>query len=230
MNKKETRKQQKVIHCAASQIVMHCKRCGTCCQKGGPALHKEDRKILLAGLIQREQLVTIRKGELAFSPLSGRIEPLQHEIVKIAGKGKQWACAFHNRKESSCAIYTHRPLECRLLKCWDTAKLLSVIGKDTLTRADIIDRDDPIFPFIETHDKECSLQIAADLISVLSEKKDDPISLAKLTALVHHDLALRSKAISEFGLSLEAELFIFGRPLFKIMRGKGLQNFMSMAD
>ena len=50
-----------------------CMRCGTCCTKGGPALHKEDKDILLDGHIGRERLVTIRKGELAFSPISGKI-------------------------------------------------------------------------------------------------------------------------------------------------------------
>ena len=65
--------------------------------------------------------------------------------------------------------------------------------------------------------------MAEDLISVLLEKNDDPESLAKLTALVHQDLAIRSKAISEFGLSLEAELFLFGRPLFKVLSSRGFQ-------
>jgi hypothetical protein len=54
-------------------------------------------------------------------------------------------------------------------------------------------------------------------------KHDDTQALAELDALVRRDLALRSKAISEFGLSLEAELFIFGRPLFKILSARGFQ-------
>ena len=65
--------------------------------------------------------------------------------------------------------------------------------------------------------------MAEDLISALLEKNDDPESIAKLTALVHRDLAIRSKAISEFGLSLEAELFLFGRPLFKVLSARGFQ-------
>jgi len=94
-----------------------------------------------------------KKGELAFSPLSNRLEPVQKELVKLAGKGKGWVCLFFDEKKSSCAIYAHRPLECRLLKCWDTAELLSVIGQKTLSRIDIISKDDPILKFIETHEK-----------------------------------------------------------------------------
>lgn len=223
MDKKKTEEKQKRVHISNSENIHHCIQCGTCCRKGGPSLHTEDKKILLAGHIERNSLITIRKGELAFSPLSGRPEPIQKELVKVAGKGKSWVCCFYDEDKSTCTIYSHRPLECRILKCWDTAELLSVIGKDTLTRADILNRDDPLLTFIETHEKQCSIQTAEDLISVLSEKKDDPDSLAKLTALVHKDLAIRSRAVVEFGLSLEAELFLFGRPLFKILSARGFQ-------
>lgn len=223
MNKKKTEEKQKRVHRSTSKTITRCIQCGTCCRKGGPSLHTEDKKILLAGHIKHERLITIRKGELAFSPLSGRPEPIQKELVKVAGKGKSWVCCFYDEDKSTCTIYSHRPLECRILKCWDTAELLSVIGKDTLTRADILEENDPILPFVEKHEKECSIETAEDFISVLSEKKDDPDSLAKLTALVHHDLAIRSRAITEFGLSLEAELFFFGRPLFKILSARGFQ-------
>lgn len=222
MRKMKNEKKPKETH-TASKSVTGCIRCGTCCRKGGPALHEEDKNILLAGHIGRERLITIRKGELAFSPLSGKLEPIQKELVKIAGKEKGWSCCFYDTEKASCSIYIDRPLECRILKCWDTEQLLSVIGKDTLVRADILSPDDPIMKYVETHETECSLQRAEDLISALLKKKDDPESLAKLSALIHEDLAIRSQAIVEFGLSVEAELFIFGRPLFKILNARGVQ-------
>lgn len=223
MIKKKTEKKPKVVHRSTPPRATSCIRCGTCCKKGGPSLHLEDKEILLAGHIKRESLITIRKGELALFPSSRRPEPTEKELVKIAGKGKGWVCCFFDEKESSCTIYTHRPLECRLLKCWDTAQLLSIAGRDTMSRADILSEDEPVMMFIDTHEQECSVSVAEDLVSVLLEKNEDPESLAKLTALVHRDLAIRSKAISEFGLSLEAELFLFGRPLFKVLSARGFQ-------
>jgi hypothetical protein len=83
--------------------------------------------------------------------------------------------------------------------------------------------------FIEAQEKECSIEMAEDVISVLQKKKDDPTSLAKLAALAHQDLAIRSQAVAEFGLSLEVELFIFGRPLFKILSARGFQFMKAMA-
>lgn len=223
MIKKKTEKKPKVVHRSTPPRATSCIRCGTCCKKGGPSLHLEDKEILLAGHIKRESLITIRKGELALFPSSGRPEPTEKELVKIAGKGKGWVCCFFDEKKTACTIYRHRPLECRLLKCWDTEQLLSVIGKDPLARADILSEDDPIMKVIDTHEQECSVGMAEELISALLEKNDDPESLAKLTALVHRDLAMRSRAFSEFGLSLEAELFLFGRPLFKVLSARGFQ-------
>ena len=100
MSKKKTEKKQKVIHGSTPDGATSCIRCGTCCKKGGPALHLEDKEILLAGHIKRESLITIRKGELALSPLSGRPGPVEKELVKIAGKGKGWVCCFFDEKKN----------------------------------------------------------------------------------------------------------------------------------
>lgn len=195
----------------------HCIRCGTCCQKGGPTLHNKDKKLILEGHLGYHHLITIRKGEPAFNPLSNQLEPVRHELVKVAGKGKTWACLFYDEKKASCTIYKHRPLECRLLTCWDTSKILPVIGKDTLSRADIILPSDPVLQLVKAHEKKCPVTKAVTLVSTLKKKNNDPKSLAKLKTLFQQDIDIRSKAVSEFKLSLAVELFYFGRPLFKIL-------------
>jgi Fe-S-cluster containining protein len=204
-----------------------CIRCGTCCLKGGPVLHEEDKKILRAGHIGYQHLVTIRKGELAFNPLSSKAEPSQQELVKVAGKGKDWACCFYDEKKASCTIYEHRFLECRLLKCWDTSELISVIGKNTITRPDIINSDDPILWLIENHEKECPYHEVNKLIFALPQEKDTSKTLTKLTEFACKDLAMRSYANSELGLKAEFESFIFGRPLFKILSACGISVSIS---
>ena len=209
--------------------ITRCMRCGTCCLKGGPILHQEDKKILLAGHIGYQHLVTIRKGELALNPISGRLEPVHQELIKVRGKGKDWSCFFYAEKEASCAIYAHRLLECRLLKCWDTSGIMPVIGKNTIIRADIINSNDPIMKVIETHEQECSYQDVENLISNLSEV-DKSKNLAKLTDLVRKDLAIRSYAISDLGLEAMFELFIFGRTLFKVLSARGLTIRMAHGD
>jgi Fe-S-cluster containining protein len=199
-----------------------CKRCGTCCQKGGPALHHEDRKILRSGHIGHKHLVTIRKGELARNPVNNLLEPVHQELIKVRGKGEDWTCCFYNEKESSCSVYEHRLLECRLLKCWDPSGLLSVIGRDTIIRADIMNPDDPIFEVIETHELECPYDEIETSIDNILREKDKSKNLERLTELVNKDLSIRRYALSELGLNEDFELFIFGRPLFKILSDRGL--------
>jgi hypothetical protein len=197
-------------------------RCGTCCLKGGPALHHEDKKILLAGYAGHQHLVTIRKGEMAFNPLRNILEPVKKELIKVKGKGDDWACYFYDEKEASCNIYENRFLECCLLKCWDTSEIISLIGKNTITRADIINPGDPIMKVIEEHEQECPFNEINALVSGLYSGKEKSIILSQLSEFVRKDFAIRSYAVAELGLMEEFEMFIFGRPLYKGLNDRGL--------
>ncbi len=199
-----------------------CDRCGTCCTKGGPALHIEDKLLLHNKLLKSEHLITIRKGEPVFSPASENPEPAESEIVKIKGKGREWICFFYLDNYAGCAIYNNKPIECSLLKCWDTADLENVAGKDLLSRFDIIYQDDPLLPFIKDHEEKCSLENLGALLSSLQDDNTKMQALNKLTGLVNTDLILRTKACKKLHLSLQLELFYFGRPLFKILEELGI--------
>ena len=202
--------------------ISECSRCGTCCLKGGPALHHEDKKILLAGYAGHQHLVTIRKGEMAFNPLRNILEPIKKELIKVKGKGDDWACYFYDEKEASCNIYENRFLECCLLKCWDTSEIMSLIGKNTITRADIINLGDPIMKVIEEHEQECPFNEINALVSGLYSGKEKSIILSQLSEFVRKDFAIRSYAVAELGLMEEFEMFIFGRPLYKGLNDRGL--------
>ncbi len=206
-----------------------CKRCGTCCKNGGPALHVEDMPLLTAGYLATDKLITIRRGEPVFSPLTNKIEPAAMELVKLAGVGNSWVCCFYQDGDSACGIYKHRPLECRILKCWDTAELTKMIFQNTISRADIIGttkivcvgKDHAINEMINRHEQECpyeKLQLASEM-----KEKRESIAINVCRQIINNDLAIRQEAVRIFDLSLAQELFYFGRPMFKSLSFFGLE-------
>ncbi len=201
-----------------------CIRCGTCCRKGGPALHQEDIPVLLSGRVKHHQLVTIRKGELVFDPVLDSLRPTDKELIKLRGRDSDWGCQLFDEATSECTIYEDRLLECRLLNCWDTTDLVAAIGKDTLVRTDIINPNDPIAEVIKLHERMVPLQEMQDLITRFSEGKlDRDAALQTLNELIHKDLAIRTNAFDELGLEKQYELFIFGRPLTSLLQSYGIQ-------
>lgn len=201
--------------------ITSCQCCGTCCRKGGPALHRQDRELIVTEHISFQQLVTIRQGEFAHNPITGKNEPVKQEMIKLAGKDKEWTCCFLGI-DNRCTLYQHRPLECHLLKCWDTAEVCAVMGRDTLKREDLIRPDDPILKLVQQHNRECSCHDLATLIIRSANKKEDATKLIKLTKLVNSDLKIRQQAIAEFNLPVGVEMFVFGRPIFTSMPALGL--------
>jgi len=194
-----------------------CKRCGTCCQKGGPALHKEDLVLVRSGVIPLDNLVTVRKKEPAYRPDLDTIIPVENEFIKLGGKGKSWECFFYDSATSSCLIHAKRPVECRLLQCWDTSGVEAVIGKDYLTRLNIIPTDDPIIRYIAKHEDLCPYDKVNNLIALLQSNENNSDLKSKLATVVHADLELRDDAVRKYNLTLGMELFYFGRPLFQVI-------------
>ncbi|MFP4453104.1 MAG: YkgJ family cysteine cluster protein, partial [Desulfobacterales bacterium] len=98
-----------------------CIRCGTCCEKGGPALHMDDLKKVLDKSISPEKLYTIRKGEMVYDNVKGGLVKTPQEIVKIKSSQGSRACIYYEEEKKACRIYEIRPLECRIMACWDSA-------------------------------------------------------------------------------------------------------------
>ena len=193
-------------------------------------MHHEDKKILLAGYAGHQHLVTIRKGEMAFNPVRNMIEPLKKELVKVRGKGDDWACYFFDEEKATCNIYGNRFIECSLLKCWDTSEIISLIGKNTISRSDIINPGDPVMKIIEEHERECPLREINTLVSGMYSEKNKAVILSELSEFVRKDFAIRSYALAELALSEEFELFIFGRPLYKALNDRGFKVFITDND
>jgi Fe-S-cluster containining protein len=197
-----------------------CRRCGTCCEQGGPALHGEDRELIDSGALGRNDLVTIRRGEPAYDQRQGRVVAAEQEFLKLAGARGSWRCKFHVQP-GSCGIYGQRPLECRLLFCQDTAALEAVMGRDLLSRRELLAGDDPALEWLAKLELEVVYQEVLALLAELRQPASAPASLAQLTGLVRADLALRESFLHRFPQRGAEELFLLGRPLFLVIAPYG---------
>jgi Fe-S-cluster containining protein len=96
-----------------SAAITHCRRCGTCCRQGGPALHLEDRELVESGKIPMQHLFTIRQGEPAYDNVTGTIAPAVTDIIKLKGaRPGSDVCCFYESAGKVCGIYGHRPAPC----------------------------------------------------------------------------------------------------------------------
>ena len=196
-----------------------CKRCGVCCENGGPALHGKDLPLIEKGLLTFDNLITIRKGELAHDPVSNSIEAVKAEFIKITGSKGSWACTFYDAEQKGCSIYGHRPIACGILKCWDTKEILALAGTDLLSRLDILKDDNPLKKRLIEHETLFPLSNLRLISQTIS--RSSKTTIKKLERICNKDIAHRIQSVDVFHLSIAQELFYFGRPIFELLHPIG---------
>jgi len=198
-----------------------CQRCGTCCESGGPALHREDLELVQSGKLPLKDLYTIRKGEMARDNVKGILQPVTAELIKIKGTGGAWTCCYYVAESKGCGIYADRPLECRVLNCRDTAAIEAIYDQARLTRKDLLGSIPELWDLVEEHEKKCNYRDLAELAGEMKKGADQ--STENLLKMVSYDSHLRA-LITEKGRPDPALLdFLFGRPLSDTLPGFGLK-------
>lgn len=197
-----------------------CKQCGTCCKQGGPALHIQDLELVRSGRIPVNRLITIRKGELVDNPLAKKIQPVTVELVKLVGKKNQWECCFYDDK-LGCTVYEDRPYACRVLKCWNIEDISTLVEKDTISRFDILEKEDQIIPLIMEHERICPCDDLGYIQTHLDRLSDEQKN--ELELRVRSDLDFRARVSGDLQLKVSDELFYFGRPLFQLLQPLGVR-------
>ena len=193
-----------------------CRQCGTCCRKGGPALHKEDFPLLADGVLQLQDLCTFRAGELVRDTSNDSVVPLPEEIVKIAppfgSRPDDWTCRFltgNNR----CFIHDRIPAECRALFCDDPSALLAMHGEDRLDRKTILEMlkaPQWLLDSVDAHEERCGYAGLIELASHLEEQEE---ARRAFVEVVEYDRAFRDLVMEKGKVRREMLDFLFGRPL-----------------
>jgi len=195
----------------SNKIQNSCRRCGTCCQKGGPTLHLQDIDAIYNIPLKPKNLFTLRKGELIWHPIKQQLITLEHEIIKIKGKENSWECSFYNPKSHSCICYEHRPIECKLLKCWDTKDIEKFFLKDTIDRSTLLRNTPNLLELVHKYEENFNLDYFFYLIQNNHKTQ-------KISEIIRLDNQFRNSIVEKTSINAEELDFYFGRALEKILK------------
>ncbi len=203
-----------------------CDRCGTCCKKGGPSFHHDDKALIEKGIILSKFLYTIRKGEPSYDNIKGCLVPAASDIIKLKGKKDSLTCIFLDENENRCKMYDNRPQECRVLKCWDTREIERIYCRSRLIRKDLIANVKGLWELIEDHQTRCSYGQLKRFLDMLNGEERDA-ALNGILSIINYDSRIRDLAVQKGGLDSEMTDFLFGRPMTETIR---MYNFKIQQD
>lgn len=191
----------------------HCIRCGTCCSRGGPALHENDLELILQKNIAPESLYTIRKGELVHDNVNGGLMKTGGEIIKVKSAEGSNACIYYDCAQNACGIYEVRPVECRVMECWNTDAAEALYAVDRIDRQSVFGSVDWIMELISTHEEKCGYEKISRLVEK-RRRKHTPAA-GQISEAVRYDSEIRRVVQEKTGMNAQIMDLVFGRPLEK---------------
>ena len=204
-----------------------CRRCGSCCRRGGPALHSQDRALVDKGHIPADRLYTIRPGEpVRDNVRDDRLMAASQDIVKIRSRPGGRACIYLDGRTNMCAIYDHRPLECRVLDCRDTAAIEAVYRTQRLSRQDLLGVTAGLWDLVCEHEQRCSAAGIVILAGDWRRDSDGRLSTEQqLLEMVGYDRTLRRLLVEKGRMATGLLDFVFGRSLTVVLRSLGVEVY-----
>jgi Fe-S-cluster containining protein len=164
------------------------------------------------GSIPSTYIYTIRKGERCYDNITECFLPASSDILKLKGQKGSWTCVFFNETDKGCTIYDDRPVECRILKCWDTGEIKKIYAQNRLTRKDLISSVEGLWELVEGHQERCSYDMLKFFVDAL-DKDGRHKALEGILNIIEYDQKIRDLAIQKAGLDPELTDFLFGRPI-----------------
>ena len=199
-----------------------CRQCGTCCRKGGPALHGEDRALVENGQLPLAALVTLRQGQRVQDNVSGELIHLSTDVIKIKSAAGKATCRFLT-PANDCSIYAQRPRECRLLQCWNTAALIREYRRNRLTRHDLMGGIPELWDLLQNHQTRCAYDRIYTLLKALRTQTESSPEFAELGEIISYDKHLRVLIARKAPQFKEQMDFLLGQPLTASLAQLGLR-------
>ncbi len=187
----------------------YCVRCGDCCKESSPTLYEEDLVLLMEGVLDKRDVLTLRKGEIGYSPKEGRNVVLAEEMIKVRDTAGGGQCIFY--RDKGCGIYENRPLQCTALECWRPEGFEILSSRRPLARRAVLMEDHPLWEVVVAHEKRSSHEM---LRSILNKGQDlDRASEEKALEIMLYDLHVRMFMEENVYMKREEMDFFFGRPI-----------------
>lgn len=193
-----------------------CMRCGTCCKKGGPALHEQDIALVSQKIIAPENLYTIRVGELVRDNVNGGLIYTDVEIIKIRASEASHACVFFRNNDNTCGIYEDRPDQCHVLECWNSEKIRTTHMQNRLDRKMLFGGLDWLWNMLEDHESKCNYLKIQKLIE--RRRAGDSSVSRELEEMISYDQAIRDFVIEKANKESGMLNLLFGMPLKLVLR------------
>lgn len=195
-----------------------CSCCGTCCRKGGPALHRQDEGLIKDGVLRAQDMCSFRAGELVRDTGEGHVVPLPQELVKIAAprnaRPDDWTCRFLTA-QNTCFLYGRHPSECQTLYCQAPERLMKMSGEGRLDRKAVCSLlNAPAWwgELMDAHEERCAYDKLTALAEAMESKED---ARREFLEAVEYDRAFRDLVVEKRAALPEELDFLFGRPLLR---------------
>ncbi|MBW1786800.1 MAG: YkgJ family cysteine cluster protein [Deltaproteobacteria bacterium] len=197
----------------------HCIRCGECCMKSSPTLQISDLQLLENGTLRKEQLYTIRAGELIADNIRDELRLTDEELMKLREK-PAGGCIFHDADGNACTIYENRPAQCAAFACWDAGEFMRVYDTPKLIRRDLVE-DGVLLGLMEKHEERCGYNILEAIVKDVQARGEQ--ALGEILEIMKFDYRLRPFVAEKLGIPSAEMDFLFGRPVVDTITMFGLK-------
>ncbi len=199
-----------------AEIMPVCVQCGECCVKSSPTLMVDDLEILRDEKIRWSDLVTLRQGEPARSPITSDVFYLPEERIKVREKKGTKTCIFYDEETTTCTIHMNRPIQCRAQACWDDENARALLDEKFMTRQNLLEGVEVLTELLAEHDKRCSFEKLRDAFEKLKQTKGESVDeVVDLLAFEDH---FRHGVAEKLSIPEDTLDLVFGRPLAERVR------------
>jgi Fe-S-cluster containining protein len=163
--------------------------------------------------------MTICPGEPVYDNVLGQIRQTENDRIKIQSHNDGTSCRYYDKVTRACAIYARRPVQCRVLECWDPVALKSIYDQDHLTRREILGGVPGLWDLVETHARRCDWRENTRLATRFRARSQGwQAAEAALLENLRYDKSLRDLVQAQGRPDPLLLPFLLGTPLLQRLR------------